>query len=136
MFHRTGLLAVPLEDREAVLGPIGDHGERAHTPPVGEEVALALLDPHREVAAEARAALPMVAIVWGVRHFGPGPEGLRPLALDLPRGLGEADDLGLQRCREIGVDGVLDLLPFAPAEDLDLVIGDVGAERTRRSPAG
>jgi hypothetical protein len=108
MLHCPGLVAVPLEDREASLRPIRDHGEIVHAAPVREETPLALLDADREVAPDAGAVLPMVPIVWDVRDLGPRADRLRLLPLELPGGLGEPADLGLELLREIGADGVLD----------------------------
>jgi hypothetical protein len=114
---------VPLENREAVLGPVRDHGEVAHTAPGGEELALPCLDPHREVPADTGPILPVVAIARNVHDLGPGSERVRRLPLHLPGRLGEASERGLEGFRHIGTDGVRDrgLGILAPAEDLRLV---------------
>ena len=54
---------MPLEEGQAIPGPIRDHREVVDAVPIGEETPLALLDAGCKVAAEAGPILPVVAIV-------------------------------------------------------------------------
>jgi hypothetical protein len=77
VFQRPRLLPVPLEQSEAVPGPVGDDREVVDTAPICEEVPRA---PHWRPAASMRLAAPRPPrgadsrgiIAWGpADHSGP-----------------------------------------------------------------